>query len=76
MKRISVLVLIAVCLASIIPQSFAAEEAKFNYVDAIAKSILFYEANWGGPDAGENRIKWRGPCHVDDGKDVGLDLTG
>jgi len=26
--------------------------AKFNYVDAFAKSILFYEANWCGPDAG------------------------
>ena len=45
-------------------------------MDAFAKSILFYEANWCGPDAGNNRIKWRGPCHVDDGKDVGLDLTG
>ncbi|HYH04002.1 MAG TPA: glycoside hydrolase family 9 protein [Bacillota bacterium] len=48
----------------------------YNYTDAFAKSILFYEASWCGPDAGNNRIKWRGPCHVDDGKDVGLDLTG
>ena len=48
----------------------------FNYVDAFAKSILYYEASWCGPDAGNNRLKWRGPCHTSDGSDVGLDLTG
>ncbi len=48
----------------------------FNYTDAFAKSILFYEANWCGPDAGSNRLPWRGPCHTSDGADVGLDLTG
>ncbi|HEX9058567.1 MAG TPA: glycoside hydrolase family 9 protein [Clostridia bacterium] len=76
MKRKGVLILLAIFLVSIIPQSVMAEETNFNYVDAFAKSILFYEANWCGPDAGNNRLKWRGPCHVDDGKDVGLDLTG
>lgn len=50
--------------------------SNFNYTDAFAKSILFYEASWCGQDAGNNRIKWRGPCHEEDGKDVGLDLTG
>lgn len=48
----------------------------YNYTDAFAKSIMFYEASWCGPDAGNNRLKWRGPCHVNDGQDVGLDLTG
>lgn len=76
MKKVSVLVVLAVLLVSIIPSAVSAEENNFNYVDAFAKSILFYEANWCGPDAGNNRIKWRGPCHCDDGKDVGLDLTG
>ncbi|HOV27424.1 MAG TPA: glycoside hydrolase family 9 protein [Pseudobacteroides sp.] len=57
-------------------ESTSDNETNFNYVDAFAKSILFYEANWCGPDAGNNRIKWRGPCHIEDGKDVGLDLTG
>jgi len=75
-KKIGILVLITALLAGIIPKSALAEEPKFNYVDAFAKSILFYEANWCGPDAGNNRIKWRGPCHIEDGKDVGLDLTG
>jgi endoglucanase len=48
----------------------------YNYTDAFAKSILFYEMSWCGPDAGANRVKWRGACHGEDGKDVGLDLTG
>ncbi len=51
-------------------------EPDFNYADAFAKSILYYEASWCGPDAGDNRLKWRGPCHVNDGADQGLDLTG
>lgn len=77
-KRIYVFVLLAAFMASMFPQSAIAadKETNFNYVDAFAKSILFYEANWCGPDAGNNRIKWRGPCHIEDGKDVGLDLTG
>lgn len=50
--------------------------ADYNYVDGLAKGILFYEANWCGPDAGNNRLQWRGPCHVHDGEDIGLDLTG
>lgn len=77
MKRTIGLILLVIYLVGVIPQpAMAAENQDYNYVDAFAKSILFYEANWCGPDAGNNRIKWRGPCHVDDGKDVGLDLTG
>lgn len=77
MKRISVLLLSIIYIIGIIPQtSVSVAAADFNYVDAFAKSILFYEASWCGPDAGNNRIKWRGPCHIEDGKDVGLDLTG
>ena len=48
----------------------------YNYADAFAKSILYYEASWCGSNAGNNRLAWRGPCHTDDGTDVGLDLTG
>ena len=51
-------------------------DTNYNYADAFAKSILYYEASWCGPDAGNNRLAWRGPCHTEDGADVGLDLTG
>ncbi|HYH04947.1 MAG TPA: glycoside hydrolase family 9 protein [Bacillota bacterium] len=57
-----------------VPRLFA--QTDFNYADAFAKSILYYEASWCGPDAGKNRLPWRDACHIEDGKDVGLDLTG
>ncbi|MEJ6951307.1 glycoside hydrolase family 9 protein [Natronospora cellulosivora (SeqCode)] len=50
--------------------------ADYNYVDALAKSILFYDANMCGPEAADNRFQWRDACHIHDGQDVGLDLTG
>ena len=61
MKRIILFFLLIAFEVGVIPQPVTAAEAEFNYVDAFAKSILFYEANWCGPDAGNNRIKWRGP---------------
>ncbi|MDP4182723.1 MAG: glycoside hydrolase family 9 protein [Bacillota bacterium] len=77
MKKVSICLLVIYIMTCINPQlSVSAAATNFNYVDAFAKSILFYEASWCGPDAGNNRIKWRGPCHIEDGKDVGLDLTG
>ena len=75
-KKCIIFTLLVIYITSIIPKTVSAATSDLNYVDAFAKSILFYEANWCGPDAGENRIKWRGPCHIEDGKDVGLDLTG
>lgn len=56
--------------------SATAAASSFNYADAFSKSILYFEANWCGPDAGSNRLPWRGACHTNDGADVGLDLTG
>lgn len=50
-KRIYVFVLLAAFMASMFPQSAiraADTGTNFNYVDAFAKSILFYEANWCG----------------------------
>lgn len=72
-RNMLTITLILVLMIFVSPLSFAAE---YNYVDVLAKSILFYEANWCGPDAGNNRLQWRGPCHSHDGDDVGLDLTG
>lgn len=77
MKKIAVCVTMAVTL---IAQTFSVAPAKAdtnpNYTDAFSKSILFYEAQWCGPDAGNNRLPWRSACHTTDGSDVGLDLTG
>ncbi|URZ01439.1 glycoside hydrolase family 9 protein [Clostridium felsineum] len=78
MKKLAAILTIGLFLGIQIKPLTAAADAtqKHNYVDAFSKSILFYEANWCGPDAGNNRFKWRSGCHENDGKDVGLDLTG
>lgn len=49
----------------------------FDYSTALRYSIYFFDANKCGPDAAVNNIfDWREPCHLHDGHDVGLDLTG
>ncbi len=50
--------------------------SQFNYGEALQKSILFYEAQQSGPIPDWNRLNWRGDSAMNDGSDVGLDLTG
>ncbi len=48
----------------------------FNYGEALQKALFFYEAQRSG-DLPENYIvDWRGDSALNDGKDVGYDLTG
>ncbi|WP_282203870.1 glycoside hydrolase family 9 protein [Kitasatospora fiedleri] len=54
----------------------AASASAFNYGEALQKSLLFYEAQQSGKLPATNRVGWRGDSALDDGKDVGLDLTG
>ena len=50
---------------------------KFNYGEALQKSILFYELQRSGDiDEKTARSNWRGDSGMNDGADVGLDLTG
>ncbi len=50
---------------------------KFNYGEALQKSILFYELQRSGDiDEKTIRTNWRGDSGMNDGADVGLDLTG
>jgi endoglucanase len=53
-----------------------AQEPAFNYAEALQKSMFFYEAQRSGPLPEDNRVSWRGDSALDDGADVGLDLTG
>lgn len=46
------------------------------YKNAIHASLLFYEAQRSGKLPEDNRIKWRGDSMLNDGHDVGHDLTG
>jgi hypothetical protein len=46
------------------------------YAEALQKSILFYEAQQSGKLPSFNRVSWRADSALNDGKDVGKDLTG
>ena len=48
----------------------------FNYGEALQKSFLFFEAQRSGQLPNDNRISWRGDSALNDGSDVGLDLSG
>ncbi|WP_299898833.1 glycoside hydrolase family 48 protein [uncultured Aquimarina sp.] len=50
--------------------------AQFNYGEALQKSLLFYETQQSGVLPDWNRISWRSDSGINDGADVGLDLTG
>ncbi len=50
--------------------------AQFNYGEALQKSLFFYEAQQSGELPDWNRVSWRANSALQDGSDVGLDLTG
>lgn len=54
----------------------ASADDHHNYGEALQKSIWFYEAQVSGPKPEWNRVSWRGDSALNDGQDVGLDLTG
>ncbi|MEQ8466416.1 glycoside hydrolase family 9 protein [Coleofasciculus sp. E1-EBD-02] len=52
------------------------QQGDFNYGEALQKSILFYYAQRSGDLPDTNPLPWRGDSALNDGSDVGLDLTG
>lgn len=54
------------------------EESKgaFNYLDALQKNWLFYMANRSGSMGEDNLVEWRSDSTMQDGSDVGKDLSG
>jgi endoglucanase len=46
------------------------------YARALQLGFYFFEAQQSGALSATNRVPWRGPAHLDDGKDVGRDLSG
>jgi hypothetical protein len=51
-------------------------QPQYNYGEALQKAILFYEAQQAGKLPDWNRVPWRGDAALEDGADVGIDLTG
>lgn len=58
------------------PSVSKAAGSSYNYAEALQKSIYFYEAQRSGDLPDNNRVKWRGDSGLQDGADVGHDLTG
>ena len=54
---------------------FIVDGGKFDYKDALTKSIMFLEAQRSGKLSNNNRIKWRGDSALDDGKLAGVCTT-
>ena len=53
------------------------QSGSYNYGEALQKSLLFYELQRSGDiDEKTARTNWRGDSGMNDGADVGLDLTG
>ncbi|WP_344140692.1 glycoside hydrolase family 9 protein, partial [Luedemannella flava] len=78
-RRLSaaVAVLAAVATGAVIVIARPADAAAtHNYAEALQKSLLFYEAQMSGNLPSWNRVKWRGPSTVNDGKAQGVDLSG
>lgn len=79
-SRIGAALLSCAVIATSLPSTAVVKAVSgpgFNYGEALRDTIIFYDANKCGKDAGENNFfDWRGACHTTDGADVGLDLTG
>ncbi len=67
----------AILTTSLMPTGSILAASSADYSAALKDSIVFYDANKCGKDvANNNFFDWRGACHITDGADVGLDLTG
>ncbi|WAM33659.1 glycoside hydrolase family 9 protein [Caldicellulosiruptor morganii] len=67
--------ILSVCFPGIMPVK-AYAGGTYNYGEALQKTIMFYEFQMSGKLPSWVRNNWRGDSGLDDGKDVGLDLTG
>ncbi|GAB4842799.1 hypothetical protein Ancab_012777 [Ancistrocladus abbreviatus] len=59
-----------------LPTIISAAAVSFNYVDALDKSLLFFEAQRSGKLPQNQRVKWRGDSGLRDGFLQGVDLVG
>lgn len=75
-KKIIITVIVAAVLSTVLIPQLPAYAADYNYGEALQKAIMFYEFQMAGKLPDNIRNNWRGDSCLDDGKDVGLDLTG
>lgn len=70
MLRLAAFVLVGALIAQL------GECAKYDYKEVLDKSMQFFRAQRSGKLPADNGIKWRGDSALNDGKEVGVDLTG
>jgi Cellulose binding domain./Glycosyl hydrolase family 9./Domain of unknown function. len=75
-SRIISLAVIITLISAVFIQEPKAEAASYNYGEALQKAIMFYEFQRSGKLPEDKRDNWRGDSGLNDGADVGLDLTG
>jgi len=50
--------------------------AQYDYKEVLCSSLLFYEAQRSGKLPSDQKVTWRKDSALNDGSDVGHDLTG
>ena len=75
MKSASFVLALSVSLMGV-SAAIAQTSPPLNFGEALQKSIYFYEAQQAGVLPSWNRVPWRGDSVLNDGSDVGLDLSG
>ena len=53
-----------------------AQTGPYNYAEVLQKSLYFYDVQRSGNLPADYRVLWRGDSALNDGSDVGLDLSG
>ncbi|MFZ5987066.1 MAG: glycoside hydrolase family 9 protein [Bacillota bacterium] len=77
MKKLICLVLIlSLAAVLLVPPTAGFAAPDYNYGEALQKAIMFYEFQRSGKLPATIRNNWRADSGMNDGKDVGLDLTG
>src|SRR5262247_1120103 len=71
-----VFILMAGSHVAITTKPVQGQAPSFNYGEALQKSLFFYEAQQSGVLPDWNRVNWRGDSGLNDGSDVGKNLTG
>nr|QCQ73715.1 endo-(1,4)-beta-D-glucanase [Litchi chinensis] len=71
MRRLSICV---ICIFLVLKSGVAA--ADYNYVEALDKTLMFFEAQRSGKLPPTQRVKWRGDSALKDGSLQGVDLVG
>ena len=76
MRKLCSIALVISLLFSSLSLTSAKAAPTYNYGEALQKAIMFYEFQRSGKLPEDRRDNWRGDSGMNDGADVGLDLTG